>query len=43
MSAPYRTIVIRSPFVNELDRFARLADDCAKAGVTHLTFTEIEH
>jgi len=42
MRAPFKSIVIRSPFVDELDRFARLADDCVRAGVTHLTFTEIE-
>ncbi len=39
---PFKTIVIRNPFVNELNCFEQLARRCVEAGVTHLTFTEVE-
>ncbi len=42
MQAPFAKLIVRSPFVDEYDRYADLAGRCAAAGVTHLTFTEIE-
>ena len=42
MDKPFQTIVIRNPFLNELDRYRELAEHCLQAGVTHLTFTEME-
>ena len=37
----FEKIIIRSPFINEYNEFSILADRCSRAGVTHLTFTEI--
>ncbi len=42
MQAPFTKLILRSPFVDEYDRYADLAGRCAAAGVTHLTFTEME-
>jgi len=41
-SGPFQTLVVRNPFLYEMEEFKRLAGRCAEAGVTHLTFTEIE-
>ncbi|MFA7230787.1 MAG: hypothetical protein WC071_05915, partial [Victivallaceae bacterium] len=41
-SNTFDTIIVRSPFVDEFDQYDKLAEECAKAGVTHVTFTEIE-
>jgi len=42
MSEVFKTIIVRNPFVDELERFEKLARECKQAGVTHLTFTEVE-
>lgn len=42
MKTPFNTLIIRNPFVDELDRFEALAANCKKSGVTHLTYTEVE-
>ncbi len=39
---PFQSLIIRNPYVDDMDAFARLAENCLKAGVTHLTFSEIE-
>lgn len=42
MQKPFKSLVIRNPFVEEMDQFEELAQRSAKSGVTHLTYTEVE-
>lgn len=42
MQQPFKTLVIRNPFVEDMDRFEELAVNCVESGVTHLTYTEVE-
>ncbi|HPN84825.1 MAG TPA: hypothetical protein PK821_05755 [Victivallales bacterium] len=42
MKKIFNTIVLRNPFVEDMKKFREFANRSADAGVTHLTFTEIE-
>lgn len=42
MKKVFNTIILRNPFVEDMEKFREFAKRSAEAGVTHLTFTELE-
>ncbi len=39
---PFKKLVVRNPFLDEFGKFEQLARECLDAGVTHLSFSEID-